>query len=58
MPDINFINDIIMNDSTSQSGDAGLSSISIKPPKDVVFNIHHKFETYNVVISDHATVGK
>lgn len=56
--DLNGIADIIMDDSTSQSGEAELSPISVKPPKDVIFNIHHNYQVHKLVISDHATVGE
>lgn len=27
-------------------------------PKDIKFNIHHKYTTHNVVVSDRSTIGK
>lgn len=47
-----------MKDTTAGTGDHATNSIPVKSPKDVVFNIHHNYQTHKVVISDHATVGK
>lgn len=45
------------NDQTN--GECSVAQCSTaSTPKDIKFNIHHKYTTHNIVVSDRSTIGK
>lgn len=45
------------NDQTNGECSTAHSSAASSSPKDIKFNIHHKYTTRSVVVSDRSTIG-
>lgn len=45
----------VHNDQTN--GESSAYSTAASSPKDIKFNIHHKYTTHNIVVSDRSTIG-
>lgn len=39
------------------NGECSTHSSAASSPKDIKFNIHHKYTTHNVVVSNRSTIG-
>lgn len=47
-----------IHDNQTNGGSSAAHGSATNTPKEIKFNVHHKYTTYNVTILDRSTIGK